>query len=68
MEITNVSSLVQGGAVGISIALIILFAYFMRLVFKFAGNHINHLTEAINNVCENLKEINTYLKNQNGKK
>lgn len=40
-------SLASAGAVGVSLGIIILFAYFLKLIFRFAGNHIKHLTDAI---------------------
>jgi len=63
----DLTSLAQYGLTGVAIGIIILFAYFMFLVFKFAGNHLKHLTNSINSVNDTLKEVIFYFKKTNGK-
>lgn len=48
---TIVQMIIQAGAVGIAILTVVLF-------FKFASNHVQHNTEAINNFTTVITELN----------
>jgi len=68
------STLVEYGAVGISIALIGLIAYLAGLVQKLLGNHIEHNTKALEENAKSnqelrgtINELCIYLKSLNGK-
>ena len=62
----DLSTLVQGGAVGISIALILLIAYIVKNVIALFKNHIQHNTEAQVELIKVITELSTWLKNKNG--
>ena len=47
----NIETIIQGGAVGISVLLIITLIIVLKAVFKMMGNHVNHNTAALNKVA-----------------
>ncbi len=47
MEETTLDTVIQGGAVGVAIALIILMYFFIKWFTKIISNHINHNTEVL---------------------
>ncbi|MCK4522105.1 MAG: hypothetical protein KAU20_06010 [Nanoarchaeota archaeon] len=53
MDLTsiNLDTIIQGGAVGISVLLIIALVIIIKAVFKMMGNHVNHNTAALNKVA-----------------
>jgi len=61
----NLPTIIQGGAVGLSILLIGLVAYLAKLFYKFLSNHISHNTEALNKVNETLRELCVLLRRNN---
>lgn len=48
MEFANVEFLVQAGAVGISLALIGLIYFLVRMIFRLVTNHMTHSDEIMN--------------------
>ena len=52
----DVETIIQGGAVGISVFLIILIAFILRKVFTLMGNHMNHNTEALTKLSEKIEK------------
>lgn len=82
MESQALSNLVQGGAVGISIALIILIIIIVRINYKsqdrfmtHLDNHAQHQTDAMTKNTEAtgelkgaVKELSIHVKSLNGKK
>lgn len=52
MENVNLQEIIQGGAVGISVMLIIAICLIIKWTFKMLGNHMNHNTEALTKLTE----------------
>ncbi len=63
----DLQTIIQGGAVGIAVLVLLVFAYFLKLVFKFIGNHINHNTEAMTKFTAAITELSANIKRQNNK-
>jgi len=63
----DIATIIQGGAVGISIALILLIAYIVKNVIALFKNHIQHNTEAQVELIKVITELSTWLRSQNGK-
>jgi len=47
MDTLSVEQIIQGGAVGISVALIILVGFIVRWILRLVGNHINSNTKIL---------------------
>lgn len=60
--------LLDYGVIGLSALILIVFAYFIKLTFKFLGNHTKHHTEAVNDLRVAIKELIILIKNLNGRK
>jgi len=58
MEEETLQTIIQGGAVGVAISLIILIYFILKWIFKILGNHINHNTEILTKLNGSL-EANT---------
>jgi hypothetical protein len=69
----DIQQIIQGGAVGISVALIFLLAYGMKIAYKLFSNHIEHNTKAVEDNAKSNQELRAtvnelciYLKALNG--
>ncbi len=70
----DVQTIIQGGAVGISVLLIILIGAIIKWLFRFFGNHIDHNTKSnIGHTKSNqelidvIRELKDFLMHNNGK-
>jgi hypothetical protein len=54
MDSIQLETIIQGGAVGISVLLIILIFILVQMVYKIATNHFSHNTKALE---ENIKML-----------
>ena len=70
----DIEALIQGGAVGISILLILILYFVLRMLFKIITNHLHDqqqstddLRVVINKNNTVITELVTYLKKANGK-
>ncbi len=61
MDCTALTPLAEYGPVGICFLLIFLLAFFIKIVFKLIGNHMEHTTEAINKNTEVLSKTEEML-------
>ena len=52
----ELSQLAQAGIAGVSIALILLIAFILKLVFGLIGNHFKHNTKILQKVADKLDE------------
>lgn len=68
MEGIDIGILVQAGAVGISVALILLIGYMIKNIVGLFKNHIQANTETMAELRESIIELKTWLKTQNGRK
>lgn len=66
MEV-DVATIIQGGAVGISLALIWLIGILLNRLFTFLDNHINHNTDAMTELSKVITELKTFLEETNKK-
>ena len=57
----DIQTIIQGGAVGICIFLIILVAFIIKKVFNFMGNHITDNTEALQELKDTMRELKDFL-------
>lgn len=64
----NLSQLVEGGAIGVALASLILVGVLIKLMFKFFGNHMKHSTEMLITLKDTINELREFLMKQNGKK
>lgn len=51
----NIETIINGGAVGLC-------AFSLYIIWKLAGNHINHNTEVLAGLREAIVELTTYLR------
>ena len=70
----NVEQIIQGGSVGLALALIGVLYYVLRMLFKVITNHLHdqkkstdELKETINKNTVVITELVIYLKKANGK-
>ena len=70
----NIDTIIQGGAVGIAVALILVIVYIIKLFMKHLGNHAQHQTNAINentkatsNLEKTIAELAVWIRRSNGK-
>lgn len=59
----DINTIIQGGAVGICVLLIILVFVLVKMVFKIATNHLNHNTVAIEENTKMLGVIGEVINN-----
>ncbi len=64
----DIQTIIQGGAVGISVLLIILLGFIIKLIFTFMGNHINHNTKSNQELTGVIRELKEFLIRRNGNK
>jgi len=62
----DIQTIIQGGAVGIAVLLIILIIFILKRVFELISNHIAHSTDAIKELTVVVNELKTWLKMKNG--
>lgn len=65
MEGLDLQTIIQGGAVGIAVLLIILLYFILKWGAKFFGNHMNHNTEAWNNNTKALTSLKDSIDSNN---
>ena len=63
----ELSSLANAGLAGIALATLILLGMFVRMFFKFMGNHMNDNTKAMQEHTDAIKQLKEWLMHQNGK-
>jgi len=56
MDTLSVEQIIQGGAVGISVALIILVAFIIRWILRLVGNHINSNTAILTKLAGKIDQ------------
>ena len=59
----DLETIIQGGAVGIAVLLILLLTFIFKKLFEFFTNHINHNTKAMIEFKEAIQHLIEYLKN-----
>ncbi len=74
-SLESIQTLVQAGAVGISIALIILIFFIIKIFMKHLNNHSQHQTDAMTESIKvtgqlngAVRELSIYVRALNGKK
>ena len=64
----NVEQIIQGGAVGLSLVLILILYYVLRMLFKVITNHLHDQQKSTDDLRVVITELVNYLKTVNGKK
>ncbi len=57
----DIQTIIQGGAVGISVLLIILFGVVVKWIFAFMENHINSNTKSNQELTDVIRELKDFL-------
>jgi uncharacterized protein YoxC len=63
----DVQTLIQGGAVGLALALILVLYFVLKMLFKIITNHLDHQSKTMKGLEKAIRELITYLR-QNNKK
>ncbi len=63
----DIQTIIQGGAVGISVLLIVLFGFVIKKIFTFMENHIDHNTKSNQELIDVIRELKDVFMHRNGK-
>jgi len=64
----DVETLIQGGAVGISILLIFVLYFVLQKLFGIISNHLNEQKKSTDDLKITMQELITFLRKKNGNK